>query len=387
MAEVPYGCPTTDIDPWSDEVVADPYPTYRTLRDMGPVVWIDRHSMPALARFDAVRAALTDHRRFSSAYGVSVDEARNQEMGETILSSDPPVHETYRRLLATQLTPGALVPDTSSIQAAADTLVARLRDMGTFDAVTDMASPYSVNVVSDLVGLPAEGRERLGPLGERAFNVMGPRDARNEDGGIALAQLLEYSVGTALSGQMCPGSRGAELVAQGQPGAVAAYTWPGIDTTVHALGSAVLCFARNPDQWDRLRADSSLIPSAFNEVLRFHTPVQTFTRWTTEPVDIEGVVLPAGQRVAVMFGSANRDERRYPDPDRFDVGRNPLDQLAFGRGIHLCVGIHLARAEAHSLFIALVQAFRRFELVGTPVWKLNNTLHGLASLPVRGVPA
>ena len=212
MAEVPDGCPTADIDPWSDEVVADPYPTYRTLRDMGPVVWIDRHSMPALARFDAVRAALTDHRRFSSAYGVSVDEARNQEMGESILSSDPPVHETYRRLLATQLTPGALAPDTSSIQAAADTLVARLRDMGTFDAVTDMAS-------------------------------------------------------------------------------------------------------------------------------------------------------------------------------RFDVARNPLDQLAFGRGIHLCVGIHLARAEAHSLFNALVQAFRRFELVGTPVWKLDNTLHGLASLPVRGVPA
>ena len=199
--------------------------------------------------------------------------------------------------------------------------------------------------------------------------------------------LAEYSVGTALSGRLRPGSRGAELAAAGMPDGIVAYTWPGIDTTVHALGSAILCFAEHPDEWDRVRADPTLVPSAFNEVLRLHTPVQTFTRVTTTDVTIDDVVLPAGQRVAVMFGSANRDERRYPEPDRFDVTRNPLDQLAFGRGIHLCVGINLARAEAHALLGALVRRVHRFELAGTPQWKLNNTLHGLASLPVRVVPA
>ena len=387
MDEAPHSCPVTELDPWSDDVVVNPWPAYRTLRDLGPVVWLAGHGMAALARFDGVRAALTDHQRFSSASGVSADEARNLEMGETILTSDPPIHESHRRPLATQLTPASLAPDLPHIDAVADALIERLVGVASFDAVTEMASPFSVNVVADLVGLPAEGRELIGPLGERAFNIMGPRDARNDDGGLALEQLMEYSVGTALSGQLCPGTRGADLVAQGLPAAVTAYTWPGVDTTVHALGSAVLCFAENPDQWDLLRADPSLVPSAFNEVLRLHTPVQTFTRRTTEPVDVEGVVLSAGQRVAVMFGSANRDERRYPDPDRFDVTRNPLDQLAFGRGIHLCVGIHLARAEAHSLFAALARRVRRFELVGEPVWKLNNTLHGLASLPVRAVPA
>ena len=199
MDEAPHGCPVTELDPWSDDVVANPWPAYRTLRDLGPVVWLASHSMAALARFDAVRAALTDHQRFSSASGVSADEGRNLEMGETILTSDPPIHESHRRPLATQLTPASLAPDLPHIDAVADALIEGLVGVPSFDAVTEMASPFSVNVVADLVGLPEEGRELIGPLGERAFNIMGPRDARNDDGGVALEQLMEYSVGTAKS--------------------------------------------------------------------------------------------------------------------------------------------------------------------------------------------
>ena len=387
MNTPPTNCPVTDIDPWADDALIDPYPTYRALRDLGSVVWLDRYGLAALPRFADVRAALTDHQRFSSASGACVDEQRAREMGESILTSDPPVHERYRKPIANQLSVAALTDDIAGIEATAERLVDELVAAGTFDAVTQMASPYSVNVVADLVGLPDDGREHIASWGERAFNTMGPCDHRHVDGLAALESLAEYSVGTALAGGLRPGSRGAELVAAGMPDGIVAYTWPGIDTTVHALGSAILCFAEHPDEWDRVRADPTLVPSAFNEVLRLHTPVQTFTRVTTTDVTIDDVVLPAGQRVAVMFGSANRDERRYPEPDRFDVTRNPLDQLAFGRGIHLCVGINLARAEAHALLGALVRRVHRFELAGTPQWKLNNTLHGLASLPVRVVPA
>ena len=156
---------------------------------------------------------------------------------------------------------------------------------------------------------------------------------------------------------------------------------------MNAVASAVYLFAEHPDQWDLVRGDRSLIPSAFNEVLRLHAPVHHFTRVATSDQDIGGVVLPAGTRILVMYGSANRDERHYPDPDRFDVTRNPIDQLAFGRGVHLCVGQNLAKMEGHAIFAELADRVERFELTGEPEWMLNNTLHGLGRLPLRAIPA
>jgi cytochrome P450 len=383
MMDAPTGCPVTDLDPWSDASLADPYPVYKPLRDIGPVVWFERYKVAALPRFADVRQALTDWQTFTSAKGACIDHQQAVAMSESILTTDPPMHGGYRKPLTDLLSVASLADEVRVIEAVADEFAERLVRGRTFDGVKDLSAPYSVKVVMDLLGFPNEGRDRIAPLGERAFNTMGPADARHADGVIALQELAELTHGNV--DQLCPGRHGERLV-QGGHGMLA-YTWPGIDTTVHALSSAVLEFARNPDQWDLVRADPGLIPSAFNEVLRLHTPVQTFARVTAKPVTIGDVELPADVRVAVMFASANRDERRYVDPDRFDVTRNPLDHLAFGRGIHLCVGMHLARIEAHSLFAALARRVVRFELAAEPVWKPNNTLHGLGSLPVRVVPA
>lgn len=381
----PDGIPTTDLDPWAEAVLADRYPVYRAMRDAGPVLWLPRYGVVALPRFADVRAALTDWQTFTSAQGACIDHQQAEAMGETILSSDPPVHTGYRRPLADQLSVAALAGDVAEIEGVAADFVDRLVAAGPVDAVTDLAAPYSVRVVMDLLGLPEEGRELIAPLGERAFNTMGPADARHTDGRAALAELRDVTY--AGVDRLCPGRRGEQLVQSGHAEGLLAYTWPGIDTTVHAVSSAVMELARHPDQWARLRREPELIPSAFNEVLRLHTPVQTFARVTARPAVVDGIGIPAGVRVAVMFASANRDERRYPDPDRFDVARNPTDHLAFGRGVHLCVGLNLARIEAHSLLAALARRVARFELAGEPVWKLNNTLHGLQSLPVRLIPA
>ncbi|MFK7917359.1 MAG: cytochrome P450 [Ilumatobacter sp.] len=383
----PMGCPITTIDPYADDFLADRYSGYQQLRDLGSVVWLERYGIAALTRHDSVRAALNDHERFSSSSGQSVCEEFNERMPENILNTDPPLHEQYRRPLLVQLTPSALAPDLEKFDAIASEMTDRLVAATTFDAVRDLTSPYSVRIVADLIGLPEEGRDLLGPLGELAFNLMGPANDRHRAGDEALNQLMGYTLETAMSGQLCPGTRGADLVEAGLALALGAYTWPGIDTTVHALSSAILLFAQHPDQWELLRSDPSMANAAFNEVLRMHSPVQAFTRVTTTSVDIDGVVLPEGVRVAVMYGAANRDERRYDDPDRFDITRNARDQLAFGRGIHLCVGSHLARAEAASLFNALIERVERFELTAEPQWSLNNVLHGLASLPVRIRPA
>ncbi len=387
----PLGCPVSDVDLWSEAVLADPFPTYRALRDLGPVAWLSGPAMVAFPRFQQVRSVLSDWQRFSSAAGVAVGDGANRMMGESILTSDPPVHDRYRKPLMDQLSPNALAAMVPEVEATAVRFAAAAVEAGRFDAVAELARPYSLTVVADLIGLPAEGREHYPPLAERAFNVMGPANERAADGFGALAELRTRTNEACRAGQLTAGRRADQLCHMGRSDLVGAYTWPGIDTTVNALGAAVALFARHPDQWDRVRADRSLIPSAFNEVLRLHSPVHYFTRVATETVEVEGVTIAEGSRVLVMYGSANRDERRFPDPDRFDVTRNPTEQLAFGRGVHLCVGINLARIEAHSLLAALADRVARFETDPSdpsgPTWLVNNTLHGLEHLPVRVVAA
>ena len=191
--------------------------------------------------------------------------------------------------------------------------------------------------------------------------------------------------------RLAPGGWGSQIYAAGArgdiepaacPGLMLAYAWAGMDTTVNALSAAVLLFAMHPDQWDAVRADLALVPSAFNEVLRIEPPVQRFTRLAVEAVEIGGCTLPRDARVAVLFGSANRDERHFPDPDVFDVTRNPVDHLSFGRGIHHCVGAGLARLEGHAVIAALAARVERFE-IGVTEWRRNNALHGLAHLRVK----
>jgi cytochrome P450 len=387
MTPPPPGCPSSSVDLWSEAVLLDPYPTFAALRAAGSVVWLEQQGVAALPRFEQMHAALADWRRFSSAQGVAVDDYMNACMGEMILSSDPPAHDQYRKPLFDQLSSGALVAAVPEVEAAASRFADAVARRERFDAVADLARPYSLRVVADLLGLPEEGRDAYPELAERAFNVFGPPDDRAADGFTAMAELIHRGLLTNEPGGLLPGGKGEELWRVGMGGLVVSYTWPGIDTTVNALAGAVLLFAEHPDQWDALREDRSLIPRAFNEVLRLHTPVQFFTRHLTEDVEIGGVPLPGGTKVLLMYGSANRDERRFPDPDRFDIRREPTVNLSFGRGVHLCVGMHLARLEAHSLLEALADRVARFELTAQPRWKVNNTLHGLETLPVHAVPA
>jgi len=345
------------------------------------VVWLERPGIVALPRYEQVHAVLADWRRFSSARGVGVEDRYN--LGESVITSDPPTHSMYRKPLAEQLSAAALAGDAPGIGATAARFAEAAVAAGTIDAFADLARPYSLQVVADLIGIPEADRPAYPELAERAFNVFGPAGDRGDDGMAAAADLLTRSFKVLEPGWLIPGGRGEDLVRRGLPLGITSYTWPGIDTTVNALASAVLLFARHPDQWDAVRARRSLIGPAFNEVLRLHAPVQFFTRFVTEDVDLAGFPLVAGTRVLLMYGSANRDERRFPDPDRFDVRRDAGGHLSFGRGIHLCVGLHLARLEASALLEALADRVARFDLTGEPRWLVNQTLHGPASVPVQ----
>lgn len=357
------------------------------MRNLGPVVWLGAHGLFALPRFEEVRSALSAWELFSSASGVAVDEQTNANFDRSILSSDPPAHTEIRRPFAEQLSSVALRPDAPGIRAAAGRYAELVASSDSFDGVGDVAKPFSLEVVCDAVGIPEHCREHLPELAEKAFNTMGPAGDRLVEGLDALRQLGEHAESLVASGELIPGGRGAELVEEsGTARSIVIYTWPGIDTTVNGMSAALLLFAQHPDQWDLVRNDASLIPSAFNEILRMHAPVHYFTRVLTGPTEVGGATLLAGSRVALMYGSANRDERRYANPDVFDVTRNPRDQLAFGRGVHVCVGSHLAKLEGHSLLEALAERVQRFEFDGEPAWMENAVLHGLSELPLRAIP-
>lgn len=387
--------PASDLDLWDASVLVDPWPSYRTLQALGPVVHLTRHGLYGLTRYEGVRAALQDWETFSSAQGVGVDPGLNASSGRGILSTDPPLHDTRRRVLNPQLIPRSLTAHEPLIDARADELVAGLVAAGSFDAVHDLARPYSLGVVADLVGLPAQDREHLIDRATCAFNTFGPRNDLLEASMPGFRDLVAYAQRVAVPGNLEPGRWGEQIydaAARGDiepdacPGLMLAYVWAGMDTTVNAIASAVWLFAEHPEQWDLVRRDPSLIPSAFNEVLRMHAPVQRFTRVTTRDVEVDRVTIPAGARVVVLFGAANRDDRHFAEPDRFDVTRNPVDMLSFGRGIHHCVGASLARLESHAVLRSLAARVERFELVDS-AWRANNALHGPAHCDVRAVAA
>lgn len=387
--------PESAADLFSDDVLTDPYPTLADLRAAGPVVWLSTLDVFVLPRYAEARAALGDHATFSSAQGVALNEAANAirrsgSASSSLIVSDPPRHTQLRSVLAERLAPKALRKLRADIEGRADELVEEVVGRGSFDAVRDLAEPFPVNVVADLIGLPREGRDKYLLWADGAFNAAGPDNERTQRGVPLLKEQLEYLTSVATRDRLTPGSMGAAIFEAADRGDIesdtilpllSAYLTAGMDTTMNAIGHAVWLFGRHPDQWEKVHENPDLIPGAFNEILRIETPAQTFSRVATTDHDAWGVTIPKGARVSIHNGSANRDERKWADPERFDVTRDAADHLAFGYGIHGCAGQGLARLEGHAIIAALVRRVARFE-VGEVERRINNVARGLASCPV-----
>ncbi|KUN58969.1 hypothetical protein AQJ46_42420 [Streptomyces canus] len=369
--------------------MADPYPVYRALRDAGPVVYLEHSDVFAVARYEEARRVLGDWEAFSSA-DVALNEQFNHYIGDGILRADPPLHDQLRGVLSARLAPRALRDLAPDITRRAELLVDRLVAKGSFDAVTDLARWFPVEVVGDLIGLPHEGRERLLPLLDANFNCFGPDNARTQASFPRLPELAEYVMAGATRAALTEGSMGravydavdaGEIPEAVAPWLVMTYVTAGMDTTVHAIGHTVWLMAQHPDQWDALRAAPSLVPQAFREVVRYESSVQVFGRTARVDWSVGDVTVPAGARLAVLYGSANRDERKWADADRFDITRDNLDHLGFGYGLHGCAGQALARLEGEAILRALLRSVSHIE-AGEPVRHFNNILRGLDSLPV-----
>ena len=382
--------PSSDIDLWTDEALTDPYPLHRSLRDLGPVVWLPRFEFYALSRFAEVEAALADSETFVSGQGVALNPSLNAMMRGNILASDGEFHESLRRIVGKPFGTAAIRDLRNTIADEAERVVDAVLAKKHIDGVTELSWHLPLMVISKLVGLPEEGRERMLYWASATFDALGPLGPRFQAAAPAYQELNNYVATQAVPGNLAPGSWGDQIYAAAARGEIpvedcpkhlVTYITPSLDTTIFGMTNALWLFAEHHEQWDALRGDPSLIGSAVSEILRIESPVQYFTRMSTRDTVIGDTPLPAGSRVLLCYGSANRDERVWDDPERFDVRRDAKNQLAFGHGAHECLGMPLARLEMHSLISALAKRVRRFTL-NEPVRALNNLLRGFERLPL-----
>jgi cytochrome P450 len=392
--------PSLDDDPFGTEVLTDPYDFHRRLRDAGPVVHLPRYGIFAMGRFGDVKAALTDWETFVSSRGAGISDFAREEPWRPpslLLEADPPDHTVVRTAMNGVISPRSVRALRERFTAPAEEIADRLVAQGTFDAVTDLAEVYPLRVFPDAVGLGEEGRENLLPYGGLAFNAFGPDNELRRRALATAAPVQAWVMEQCQRENLAPGGFGAGIWAAADRGEITHRQAPmlvrslltaGVDTTVYGIANTVYALSRHPEQWAQLHEQPTKAKFVFDEALRWESPVQTFFRTTTRDVEVAGTAIPADTKVLLFLGSANRDPRYWgEDAEVLDIGRRAAGHVAFGMGVHQCVGQPVARLETELVLSALAQRARAIEPAGDPVPKLNNTLKGWASVPVRLIAA
>lgn len=387
--------PVSEVDPFSAEVLENPHPFQRQLREAGPVVHLTAHDVYALGRHEEVHAALRDWQGFQSAAGVGLSNFRREKPWRPpslLLEADPPHHDAPRAVLEKVLGPRALRKLHDAWFADAERLVDAVLAEREFDAITQLAQAFPLRVFPDAVGIPDEGRENLLPYGDHLFNSFGPHNGLVARGDGGIGELSTWVNAQCARDVLSGNGFGAAIWAAADRGDITCEQAPlvvrsllsaGVDTTVHGLAAVLYAFATHPHQWQRLRTEPHLAKVAFDEAVRWESPVQTFFRTATADVQIAGVTIPEGEKILMFLGAANRDPRRWDEPDVFDLARDPSGHVGFGMGLHQCVGQHVARLEASALLTALAKRVDRIEIAGPAKRHHNNTLRAWQSLPVR----
>ena len=384
--------PSDPVNLYDDAVIRDPWPHYARLRDLGPVVWMETLGNYAFTQYDTVRNGLRDHETYISSLGAAADDfGCTHQRGNTV-ASDAPRHTTLRDTISPPLLRDSVETLRPQIQNIADDIVANCMQKGSFEAITDLAQPLPLMLVRDLVGLPDFGRENMLKWASAAFDMQGIQNARGQAARPVIAEMKEFITRDVTPDTLKPGSwshRVTELAACGEidpeivPFAIRDYINPSLDTTISAIGHFIFHAGSNPDTWQKLKDDPSLALNAAHEAIRIGTPIRSFSRHTSKPVEIAGHQLPKRARVMMLYSSANRDETIFPQADKFDIERrNARRHLAFGAGVHMCAGMHLALLEIECLILAMTQQMPAVT-VGTPTIAMNNSICAFAELPVH----
>lgn len=388
------GCAVFEGDLFASDVLADSVSTFSQIRDLGDLVWLPRYRMFAAGRYLDVQKALRASDVLISGRGVSVNAAQRSDAPRRdpagVLVMDGEEHATCKRLLMKPLTPGALQAIRDRLTAEADGIVRSAATGREFDAMQVLASHLPTRIVSEMVGLTGVGADRMLRWSVAAFDGFAPPDHPRVLS--ALPDIRDFiGYARALTKEMVvPGGWAATLFQAVERDEISIdtarklvfdYTTPSLDTTILATGEMLWQLATVDGAFDAVRANPDLIPSIVYEAVRLAAPIRGFARYARVDFAFSEHVLPARSWIYLMNAAANRDERHYPDPDRFLVTRNPRDQLAWGYGAHLCAGMHLARLEMEVLLGALVRSVRSIE-AGTPTRLINTGVQGYRHLPL-----
>lgn len=393
-----------EFDPFSDDFFVSPYATYRRLRDEAPVYYNAKYDFWALSRYEDVAPAMKDFETYSSAKGATMDMIKDPDRSikrsKAIIMLDPPEHDQMRKLVNKVFTPRAMASMESMVRQKIQGIAATL-DPTSFDVVADFSALFPVEIITTMLGVPAEHRQQI-----RLWNDM---ILQRKRGSIhTTPEGMEASMATGMfyyqliqkrrehpQDDMISRLIEVEIERDGQAvklddAEIASFATllggAGAETVTKLIGNAAVIFADNPAEWQKLRADRSKVPAAVEELLRYEGPSQYNVRYSMRDVTLHGTTIPDGSAVMLINGSANRDERIFPDPDRFDIDRDRKYgyNLAFGYGIHSCLGAALARMESRIALEELLDLIPEYEVdrLGLHRVEMSNVC-GWSNVPVR----
>lgn len=389
-------------DPFDRALHEAPYEVWRRLRDEEPVYRNEEYDFYALSRFDDVLEASLDTETFSSEHGITLDGISQDPWPppRPIIMMDPPDHTALRKMVNRTFFRTQVATLEDRIRTLCRTYLDRFVGTDGFDYVRDFSMKLPVMVISSLLGFPEEDHDNLREWSDAQLHREDGTAQLSEEGQDANVKLLGYYaeqirqrriiatddiVGNLMNTDLVQAGKETRRLDDGEMLMfVATINVAGNETVARLLGWAALTLARNPDQRNKLVADAQLIPGAVEELLRYDAPSPVQGRYTSRDVTYHDTLIPAGSRVALLTGSAGRDERQYEDPDTFDVERKGIRHISFGHGSHFCLGAALARLEAR---VALEETLARF-----PSWEVDendvafvhtNTVRGPASVPIR----
>ena len=367
----------------------NPFPRYLFMRESRPVYYHQQYGFWQVFRYDDVQQVLSDYTSFSSTFGGGGGGQRQNPLGASLISIDPPRHRQLRNIVTQAFTPRSVARLSERITAIVNELLDRVATAGHMDIIDDLSYPLPVIVIAEMLGIPQEDRERFKVWSDA---VVG---ATHSEGGDPQAEMSEYFLDMIQQRRREPEDDliSALLEAQidGQHlnqrellGFCILLLVAGNETTTNLIGNALLCFDEQPEVMEQLRSEPELVPGAIEEVLRYRSPVQFMYRRAVADITIRDQEIRAGQMVLAWIGSANRDEAQFPDPDRFDIRRTPNRHIAFGHGIHFCLGAPLARLEAKIALTILLERLHEIKRVpGVPLEATgSNVVYGVKHLPI-----
>ena len=387
-------------NPLSAEMAQDPYPTYAKLRGRDPVHRSRLMDAWVFSRFADVDAILRDHRHFSSDPRKRVASGRRASLPNveepSMLFLDPPDHTRLRALVNKAFTPRAVAALEPHIRELTTTLLDAVDDPAAFDLMEAVAKPLPVIVIAEMLGIPPDDRAQFAVWSDQRARILEPTlspDER-ETADAAMRSLDEYLMPIISARRVDPKDDIISALAQAEEEGdklterevlimLRLLLVAGNETTTNLIGNGVLALLRHPDQLAAMREDPALIPSAVEELLRFDSPVQVDVRSVLDDCEVNGFRVRRGDNVVTLLGAANRDPDRFEAPDRLDVRRGDQNHLAFGRGIHHCLGAPLARLEGRVVLQALIERFSSLRLLeDRPAFRSSVALRGLLALPV-----